>query len=132
MAERWARSRANGPPPTGRMDAKHLLVLLLALVPVVWTSRTSAQPDRPPSNTQAEPSARAHDGVEGASCRDLRDAELILAEREVRLLDQLASQGALPGERESWKDELDGTRTSLEDLDRSLAEARCPPPSRGE
>ena len=84
---------------------KHLLFLLLALAP--------------------------HDGVQGPSCRDLRDAELILAEHEVQLLDELASESARTDERETWKGELDDTKSSLEDVDRALADARCPAPSQG-
>ena len=65
------------------------------------------------------------------SCKDLRDVETILAEHEVQLLDQLASQTAFPAERDAWKGELAHTQAFLEDVDRALEAARCPPPSRG-
>ena len=110
---------------TGRwMDAKQLLLLLLALAPGVSTSRT------PGDSGGTESFVVAHDGIRAPSCRDLRDAELILARHEVQLLDELASESARPDEREAWKGELDDTRTSLEDVDQALAAARCPPPPR--
>jgi hypothetical protein len=111
---------------TGKwMDAKQLLLVLLALTPGVSTSRTPGDPDR------TEPFAAAHDGIGGPSCRDLRDAELILARHEVQLLDELASESARSEERETRKGELDDIRASVEDVDRALAAARCPPPSPG-
>ena len=102
------------------IDPKQLLILLLALAPGVSTSRT-------PGDSEAmESFASAHDGIRGPSCRDLRDAELILARHEVQLLDGLASESARPDEREAWRGELDDTRSSLEDVDQALAAARCP------
>ena len=107
---------------TGKwMDAKQLLLVLLALAPGVSTSRTPGDPDRTESFVAA-----AHDWISGPSCRDLRDAELILARHEVELFDELASRSARTVERKVWKGELDDTRTSLEDVDRALAAARCP------
>jgi hypothetical protein len=107
------------------MDAKQLLLVLLALTPGVSTSRTQGDSDRTDSF------AAAHDGIRGPSCRDLRDAELILARHEVQLLDELASQSARTAEREAWNGQLGETRTSLEDIDRALTSARCPAPLPG-
>jgi hypothetical protein len=102
------------------MDVKQLLLVLLALTPGVSTSGTPGDSDRTDSFVAA------HDGIRGPNCRDLRDAELILARHEVQLLDEPSSQSARGSEREAWKGELDDTRTSLEDIDRALAAARCP------
>ena len=112
---------------TVRWNAKQLLLVLLALAPAVSTSRTPGDSGREAS----ESFIAAHDGITGPSCGDLRDTELILASHEVQLVDELASEGARPDEREAWKGELDDTRTSLEDVDQALAAARCPPPPRG-
>ena len=126
VAEGWARSRAPGRLPAGRMDAKHLLLVLLALVPAVSTSGTPGEPGSRVPETLTEASVVEHDGVRGASCRDLRDAELILAEHQIELLDELESDSAPSRDRRTAKDELDDTRASLEDLDQALAAARCP------
>ena len=128
---RRADSRMLPPMRGGWMDGRHLLLLLLALVPRVSTSSTPGDSDRRVSPDWTESSVATHDGVGGPSCRDLRDAELILAEHEAQLLDQLESQSARPRERETWKGELDETKASLEDVDRALAAARCPMSSRG-
>jgi hypothetical protein len=106
-------------------DPRYLVLLLLALAPGVSTSRTPGDPG------PTESFVTEHDGIRGSSCRDLRDAELILARHEVQLLDELASGNARSDEREAWRGELDDTRTSLEDVDRALAAARCPPSPRG-
>ena len=116
--------------PVRLVVPRFLLFLLLTLLAAVSTSRASGDSVPAVSGSRTEVVA-AHDGVDGPSCRDLRDAELILAQQEIRLLDQLASRGAGRDAREALMDELDATRASLDDLDRALADARCPPPSRG-
>ena len=128
--ESRGEARAGRRMRAGWMDAKHLLLLLLAFAPQVSASHAPADSGRRISVGRVESSEVVHDGVRGASCRDLRDAEIILAEEEVRLLDRLDSRSARLEERESWQDELDRTRASLEDLDRELAAARCPARSR--
>jgi hypothetical protein len=110
------------------MDARPLLFLVLALVAAV---SYAAAPVRRPSEQGTESSVASHGGVGSPSCKDLRDVETILAEHEVQLLDQLASQTAFPAERDAWKGELAHTQAFLEDVDRALEAARCPPPSRG-
>lgn len=60
------------------------------------------------------------------SCDDLREAEAVLAEREVRLLDQLASPTATSEERTTWNGELTNGREFMEGLDRALEALRCP------
>jgi hypothetical protein len=111
-------------------DPRYVVLLLLALAPGVSTSRTPGDSDRSASENATE-SLAEHDGIRGSSCRDLRDAELILARHEVQLLDELASESARSDEREARRGELDETRASLDDVDRSLAAARCPPVSTG-
>jgi hypothetical protein len=50
----------------------------------------------------------------------------VLAEREVRLLDHLASAAATAGERTTWSAELTSGREFMENLDRALEALRCP------
>ena len=108
------------------MDARQLLLVLLSLAPGVSTSRTPGGSDGEAPERRTESFVAAHDGISGPTCRDLWDAELILATHEVQLLDELASQNARPPEREAWKGALHDTRSSLEDVDRALTAARCP------
>ena len=114
-----------------RMNVKPCILLLLVLLLGGSASYAAAASGTRASEQGTGSSLAAHDGVGSPSCNDLRDAETILAEHEVRLLDQLASQTAVPAEREAWKGDLVRTKAFLEDVDRALEAARCPPPSRG-
>src|SRR5262249_20812597 len=114
-----------------RMNPKPLVLLLLAFLPAASVSHGAADSGRRGSQQGTESSVASHDGVGSPSCTDLRDAETILAEHEVRLLDQLGSQTAFPAEREAWKGDLEHTKEFLEDVDRALEAARCPAPMRG-
>ena len=63
-------------------------------------------------------------GVDG--CDELREAEAVLAEQEVRLLDHLASPTATPEEKVTWKGELANSEEFLQNIDRALAALSCP------
>ena len=64
-----------------------------------------------------------------SSCDELHEAEVVLAEQEVRLLDQLASPTALREEKESWRSALTRGQEFLEKIDRAKAALSCPRPS---
>jgi hypothetical protein len=61
-----------------------------------------------------------------SSCDELHEAEVVLAEREVHLLDRLASPTALREEKETWMAELAGAREFLRKIDRARAALSCP------
>ena len=107
------------------MLARHLPLLLLGLLPAESWSSSSQVPDRQVSRSQTASGARSNVGS-AASCEDLRDAEAVLAEQEVRLLDRLASPTATAEERTTWKGELINGREFMENLDRAIEELRCP------
>ena len=107
------------------MLARHLSLLLLGLLPAESWSSSSQVPDRQVSRSQMASGARSNVGS-AASCEDLRDAEAVLAEQEVRLLDRLASPTATAEERTTWKGELSNGRAFMENLDRAIEQLRCP------
>jgi hypothetical protein len=105
------------------MLARHLPLLLLGLLPAESWSSSSRVSDRQVSQGKTASAARSNSA---ASCEDLREAEAVLAEQEVRLLDRLASPAATAEERTTWKGELINGREFMENLDRALEELRCP------
>jgi hypothetical protein len=107
------------------MLASYLPLLLLGLLPAEsWFSSSQAS-DRQVSHGKTAPAPRSDVGS-AESCAGLRDAEVVLAEQEIRLLDRLASRTATAEERTTWKGELINGREFLENLDRAMEELRCP------
>ena len=106
-----------GPPS---MNARYLPLLLLGLLPAESRSSSSLIRDGQVSEERTAP------GATSSSCEELREAEVVLAEQEVHLLDRLASPTALREEKETWKAELATAREFLENIDRARAALSCP------
>jgi hypothetical protein len=111
----------------GSMHARYLPLLVLGLLPAESWSSSAVVRDRQVLETRTAVAASA--GVKsttGSSCNELHEAEVVLAEQEVHLLDQLSSPTALREEKEAWQSELDRGREFLENLDRARAALSCP------
>jgi len=108
------------------MNPKYLLLLLLGLLPAESWSSSSRVPDRHGSEGLTAEAAGPSAPSTGASCDDLREAEAVLAEHEVRLLDQLASPTATAAEKTTWQGELSNGREFMDGLDRAMEALHCP------
>lgn len=102
------------------MNARYLPLLLLGLLPAESRSSSSLIRDRQASETRTAVAATS------SSCDELHEAEVVLAEQEVHLLDRLASLTALREEKETWRSELASTRHFLENIDRARSALSCP------
>ena len=107
------------------MNPKYMLLLLLGLLPAESWSSSSRVPDRHASERRAEAPGPTGPST-GASCDDLREAEAVLAEHEVHLLDQLASPTATAAEKTTWQGELSNGREFMDGLDRAMEALHCP------
>ena len=109
------------------MQLKYLPLLVLGLLQVGSGSTTPTLSDRKVSEVGTSPGAapRAERRVVDG-CDELREAEAVLAEREVRLLDHLASPTATPEEKVNWKGELASSEEFLGNIDRALEALSCP------
>ena len=109
------------------MELKYLPLLVLGLLPAGSGSTTATLSDRTVSEMGT--SSRAVAKAEGRvvdGCDELREAEAVLAEQEVRLLDHLASPTASPEEKMGWKGELANSEEFLANIDRALQALSCP------
>ena len=109
------------------MELKYLPLLVLGLLPAGSGSTTATLSDRTVS--EGDTSSRAVPKAEGRvvdGCDELREAEAVLAEQEVRLLDHLASPTASPEEKMGWKGELANSEEFLANIDRALQALSCP------
>src|SRR5262245_21933875 len=109
----------------GAMQLKYLPLLILGLLPAGSGSTTTTLSDRTVSElaTLAGPVSSEE---EVGKCDELRDAEAVLAEQEVRLLDRLDSPTATPDEKVAWKGELASSEEFLANIDRALEALSCP------
>ena len=109
------------------MHARYLPLLVLGLLPAESWSSAALVRGKQASEIRTAPAASSHArAATTSSCDELHEAEVVLAEREVHLLDQLASPTALREERETWQGELTRDREFLENIDRAKAEHGCP------
>lgn len=109
------------------MYARHLPLLVLGLLPAESWSSSPVRGEQAATRT-APASARVKPTMR-SSCEELHEAEVVLAEQEVHLLDQLASPTALREEKESWQGALIREREFLENIDRAKAALGCLRPS---
>lgn len=112
------------------MHARYLPLLVLGLLPAEsWSSSPLVRASQvSETRTATAPSPRVEPAT-GASCDELHEAEVVLAEQEVHLLDQLASPTALREEKATWQSQLTRDREFLENIDRAKAALSCPPTS---
>jgi len=110
------------------MDARYLPLLVLGLLPAESWSSSPVRGERTEARTAPAASPRVQP-MTRSSCDELHEAEVVLAEQEVHLLDQLASPTALREEKESWQGALTRDREFLENIDRAKAALSCPRPS---
>ena len=109
------------------MQLKYLPLLVLGLLPAGSGSTTATLSDIPVSETETSAGAVPRAEIRGIrGCDELREAEAVLAEQEVRLLDHLASPTATPEEKVTWKGELASSEEFLGNIDRALEALSCP------
>jgi len=108
------------------MLARYLPLLVLGLLPAESWSSSPLIRDRQVSDARTVPAPSSRVKETSSSCDELREAEVVLAEQEVHLLDRLASPTALREEKETWERQLTSGREFLENIDKAKAALNCP------